>query len=599
MSKPKALQHVLPFRRTTTLLMKTALIKKIPVTGFILCSVLAIAAVMVPAGHSWAGTRYQVSKTAPYSWYLHGLVQEMNGELDSAYRSLETAAELDPEAVPVLVELAKIATRLGRTEEAEQWIEQALALEPDNTRLKMMLARIYASAGNSKSAIEVLDDVLNDEPDNEEALFLLGSLYAQSQKLEEAVATLEKAAKQKGTRSFMAHYYLGKIYMERGDTDRAKEEFLKAAEANPRFTPVYIDLAEIYEDENDEENALKMWQTVMENQPANPRATARTIELLIKTGKLEQASALLDRLSMTHSDLDPLRFKVALMYLQNDQAEHALELLRPMAEKNPDDSRILFYTALALEQNGQIDEAVSTLKSISTSDMLAPEATVRIAYLLNKEGRNWEAVTFLQKRIEEIPGNPQIMLALARIYQDTGDSRQAISLLKEAVEKGHGSKDILMQLAMLCEKLGKRKQGLEWAQRALDLDGNYVPALNFIGYTWAEQGINLDQAEEMVKKAVSLQPDDGYIIDSLGWVYYAQGRYQEAVRELKRAHQLVPDDPTIAEHLADALIKRQKYFQALKIYKKAFELEKDKKNKRRLKKKIRRASDLTSDMIDQ
>jgi FimV-like protein len=270
-----------------------------------------------------------------------------------------------------------------------------------------------------------------------------------------------------------------------------------------------------------------------------------------------------------------------------------------MAEKNPDDSRILFYTALALEQNGQIDEAISTLKLISISDMLAPEATVRIAYLLNREGRNWEAVTFLQKRLEEIPGNPQIMLALARIYQDTGDARQAISLLEEAVEKGHGSKDILMQLAMLCEKLGKRKQGLEWAQRALDLDGSYVPALNFIGYTWAEQGINLDQAEEMVKKAVSLQPDDGYIIDSLGWVYYAQGRYKDAVRELKRAHELVPDDPTIAEHLADALTKRQKYFQALKIYKKAFELEKDKKNRRRLKKKIRRASDLTLDMIDQ
>lgn len=562
-------------------------------------ALLVTAAILLPTGSAVAGGRYQISRTAPYSWYLQGLIQEMNGELDSAYHSLETAAELDAEAVPILMELARVATRIGRTAEAEQWIEQALAIEPDNTRLKMMLGRIYASAGNTVQAVEVLDDVLQKEPDNEEALFLLGSLYAQSKKFEEAVTILEKAAKQKGTRSFMAHYYLGKIYQEKGDTHRAKEEYLKAAEANPRFTPVYIDLAEIYEDENDDENALKMWQTVMENQQGNPRATARTIELLIKTGKLDKATALLDRLSVAHGDLTSLRFKVALLYLQNNEARRALELLRPMAEKNPEDSRILFYTALALEQNGEIDQAIKTLKEIGTGDMLAPEATVRAAYLLNREGRSWEAVTFLQKRLEELPGNTQIMLALARLYEENGQAANAVSLLEQAINQGHGGKEVFMQLAMLCEKLGRRKQGLDWAEKALDQDGDYVPALNFIGYTWAEQGKNLDQAEEMIKKAVSLQPDDGYIIDSLGWVYYAQGRYKEAVRELKRAHELVPDDPTIAEHLADALTRRQKYFRALKIYRKALELEKDRKGRRRLQKKIRRANDLMSDMIDQ
>ncbi len=579
--------------------MNTVLIKKLPAAWLILSAVIFAFTILIPPRYAGAACKYQISKTAPYSWYLQGLIQEMDGDLDAAYRSLSTAADLDPEAVPVLMELARVATRLGKTDEAEQWIEQALVIEPDNTRLKMMLARVYASADKTQSAIEVLDDVLHDEPDNEEALFLLGSLYAQSQKFKEAVSTLEKAAEQKGMRSFMAHYYLGKIYLEKGDTSRAKEEFLKSAAINPRFTSVYIDLAEIYEAENDDENALKMWQTVMENQPGNSKATAKTIELQIKTGKLDQASALLDRLSMTHADLTPLRFKVALLYLQNDQPERALELLGPMAEKHPEDSRIIFYTALALEQSGQVDQAINTLKSIDVDDMLAPEATVRIAYLLNREDRNWEAVTFLRKRIEEIPGNPQIMLALARIYQDSGETQRALSMLEEAVDQGHGNKDILMQLAMLCEKTGKRKQGLQWAQRALDLDGDYVPALNFIGYTWAEQGKNLEQAEEMIQKAVSLQPDDGYIIDSLGWVYYAQRKYAQAVRELEKAHKLVPDDPTIAEHLGDALIKRQKYFRALKIYNKALELEKQGKNRRRLKKKIRKASDLMSDMIDQ
>jgi len=103
----------------------------------------------------------------------------------------------------------------------------------------------------------------------------------------------------------------------------------------------------------------------------------------------------------------------------------------------------------------------------------------------------------------------------------------------------------------------------------------------------------------MVKKAVSLRPEDGFIIDSLGWVYFAQGRYDEAVEQLEKAFWLVPDDATIAEHLGDALMKKQKYFKALKIYRKALELEKDRKNRRHLQKKIRHAADMMSDMVDQ
>ncbi len=546
-----------------------------------------------------AGNRYQISKAAPYSWYLQGLIKEMKGDLAGAYHCLETASELDPEAIPVLMELAQVAARIGKTEEAEQWIEQALVIAPKNIRLKLMLGRIYASAGNTAAAIEVLDDILKDDPDNEEALFLMGSLYAQSQKFQKAIPTLEKAASQKGTRSFMAHYYLGKIYQAKGEQDKALEEFSKAAAANPRFTPVFVDLAEIYEQRHDTENALRMWQRVLQNDPGNSRAAIRTIELLIKTGQIDQASTLLDRLNMTKADLTALRFKVALIYMQNNKPDMALDILLPLSEKHPDDSRILFYTALAQEENGEIDQAIKTLKAIKGNDMIGTEATVRIAFLLSKEDRNWEAVTFLKKRLEERPGNPQILLALSRIYDQTGQTSTAITLLEDSVKKGVANKEIYMQLAMLCEKLHEIDKALGWAQKALEIDNEYVPALNFIGYTWAEQGKNLKKAEEMIKKALSHQKEDGYIIDSLGWVYYAQGRYREAVQELEKAHKLVPNDPTIAEHLGDALIKSQKYYKALKIYRKAVELEKDKRKRHRLQKKVRMAIDMISEMVDQ
>ncbi len=546
-----------------------------------------------------AAEPYSLSKAAPYSWYLQGIIYEMDGNIEKAYAALRTAAEFDPEAVPVLIELARVATRLGHTDVAEQWAEEALSIEPDNLRIKMILARIYAASNNLKSAIEVLDDVLQTDPHNEEALFLLGSLYAQSQKFEEAVSTLEKAAKQKGTRAFMAHYYLGKIYVEKGKTKKAKEEFLKAMAENPAFTPVYIDLAGIYEQEKDWESALKMWQVVMQSQPSNTRAVAHTIELLMKTGRASEATALVDRLSITHGPLKTLRLKVALQALQENRPDDALKLLQPLIDKTPPDAEALFYSALAFEQKKEIDRAIKALLAVPAKSQMGVEAAIRAAFLLNMQDRNWEAVTMLQQRLTDNPGNPELILALARLYDEIRQTDRGIELLEQAVKNGSGNKEILMQLAMLCEKRGHRKSAISWALQAIEADPDYAPALNFVGYTWAEEGKNLEKAEEMIKKALSLKPDDGFITDSLGWVYYAAGRYEEAVKELEKAHKLVPEDPTIAEHLADALMKRQKYFRAIHIYRKALELEKDPKKKHKLEKKIRYASEMISEMVDQ
>ena len=76
--------------------------------------------------------------------------------------------------------------------------------------------------------------------------------------------------------------------------------------------------------------------------------------------------------------------------------------------------------------------------------------------------------------------------------------------------------------------------------------------LNYLGYSWVDQGINLDQGMAMVKRAVQQKPDDGYIVDSLGWAYFRVGNYDEAVKQLERAIELKPEDPTINEHLGDA-----------------------------------------------
>ncbi len=113
-------------------------------------------------------------------------------------------------------------------------------------------------------------------------------------------------------------------------------------------------------------------------------------------------------------------------------------------------------------------------------------------------------------------------------------------------------------------------------RRVIQLDDSHASALNYLGYTFADLGKNLDEAEGLILKALKFKPNDGYITDSLGWVYYKQGRYAKALAILIKAVEIVPDDPIILEHLGDAYLKQNDEKKALKSYQRALQVkEKD------------------------
>jgi Flp pilus assembly protein TadD len=118
----------------------------------------------------------------------------------------------------------------------------------------------------------------------------------------------------------------------------------------------------------------------------------------------------------------------------------------------------------------------------------------------------------------------------------------------------------------------------------LELEPDNPDVLNFLGYSYAEEGINLDEAERLVRKALEAKPESGHIIDSLGWIYYKKGHYDKAVVELERAFKKLSTDATVAEHLGDVYLKQKRYRDALRMYQKAIYLENA--DIRRLRRKI-------------
>jgi tetratricopeptide (TPR) repeat protein len=141
------------------------------------------------------------------------------------------------------------------------------------------------------------------------------------------------------------------------------------------------------------------------------------------------------------------------------------------------------------------------------------------------------------------------------------------------IEKDPKNPDFYFQLGTTYDKLNRFENVIASMEKAIELNPKHSMALNYLGYSFADRGIRLDEAVDLIKRALEVRPDDGYYIDSLGWAYYKQGNLKEALKELKRAVDLVPDDPVLREHLGDIYLGIRKGEKAKDEWLKSLEID--------------------------
>jgi len=169
--------------------------------------------------------------------------------------------------------------------------------------------------------------------------------------------------------------------------------------------------------------------------------------------------------------------------------------------------------------------------------------------------------------------SPYCLLSLATLYDSIDKDDEGLKLLLGVESRFNSDSRFQFRLGVLYDKLGKKPDSINRMKRVIQLNPRDAQALNYLGYTYAEMGVNLNEALGYIKRALEVRPDDGFFIDSLGWTYYQMKRYDEAIKELERAAQLVGDDPTVLEHLGDAYLAKKEVKKALKSYKKALQLD--------------------------
>jgi Flp pilus assembly protein TadD len=212
--------------------------------------------------------------------------------------------------------------------------------------------------------------------------------------------------------------------------------------------------------------------------------------------------------------------------------------------------------------------------------------------ILEKRGDLEGALAQAKRAYEEVsPKDDFLLRYLVRLYAKLKRHSEAIELAKKALEGDPTNARLHFALGVAYDKAGDPWGAIREMEEVVRLEPDNADALNYLGYTLAVLGVRLEEAENFIRRALEIKPGDGYIIDSLGWVFFKQGRMDEALRELERAAQLVPTDPIILEHLGDVLSIKGDKKRARDLYEKALQLESEERTdaqKRELEEKYRK-----------
>ena len=508
------------------------------------------------------------------------LAQEDPAALEKARQALEEIRARQPDNIEAMVTLGQIYLGESRPEEAAAVFRDLLSRRSGNRMVFSLLIDSLMRAGRPEQAEQAMQEALDVDPGFARARLSLAQAQSERGDHASAAKTLEAGPEEILADPEVRRRLAFELHQS-GEYARALRLIEEMLLEDPGYFPnLYLralGLAAL----GREEEAIVATRDLLRSHPLNLDLgilLARLLEGRQEAEEGEEALRAMERRLRSAGqieDANRARIQRGLMLMRQAQWERVVVLFEPLIGKQVPvgDVDMAMILVEALVRAGRHEEALEVLSRIEPGTSAQRQGWARQAEILFGLGRDREAEELLSRLAGG--GTLEDLTLLAEVYQARERYEEAVPVLERALELEPDSTSLLFWLAAANERSGEKQEAEKLFEQLLAIDPNFAPALNYLGYMWADAGENLERALLLVQQAVELEPDNGAFMDSLGWTHFQLGQFEEAQGFLERAASLVGDDAVVYEHLGDLYVALGRVEQAREAYERAVDLEPD------------------------
>lgn len=439
------------------------------------------------------------------------------GEIDDAAKLAEKILKRDPNNDVAQLTLAVRAIKNGKWNEARRFLQKGGRGRAADVTATLLTAWTYLGSKNPKLAIETVDRLKGEE-----------------------------------TFAMFRQVHAGLIAAAGGNQAEAEKRLQAAYEIDSKTLRLIEVYARYLASQGKREAALKLLDDFEKLLPRHPMVTG----LRAQIEKGEPVASAIPNAAAGASEV--LYGLGAAGNRQGDELA-AIIYLRYALYLWPSNMMATITLADIYDRLKQFEASNEVYLSIPKTDPMYRNAEIQVGLNYEQMGKGEEAIKLLEKLVADFPNDTEAWMALGNIYRSRKEFEKGAEAYTKAlatVQKVDPAHWPLYYFRGICYERTKQWPKAEADfKKALELYPDQPLVLNYLGYSWIDQGINLDEGFRMLRRAVEQRPTDGYIVDSLGWAYYRLGRFEDAVRVLERAVELRASDPVINDHLGDAYWK--------------------------------------------
>ena len=505
--------------------------------------------------------------------YTNGVIAELEENYELALSYYRTALSHEPDSYDIRVALANLY--LGMREYDEAW----KVLKPLDNRFSeavLLKADAHRGLGDWQEAIKYYRIVEKLDPTEIAPHWYLGNYYKQTGQFEKAVSQYEKMTAL--SNNPQVYNELVQLYLTVGDSTRAMKtyETSLAIDPGPENRDAYMGYADLLLNKGEIDSAITMVTRFLDQSPRDLETRFKLIELYITTERDDDAIYEIQSVAENYPNRSQILGRLGLLALDANQIEMAKQFFTELAEMNPNNFLAQYYLGRIAQFNQDFELAKERFYNVIDMADTIPDGWINLAEVYRVQDSLDMAVDILKQGMSRVKtGREDMRLFLSRYYSAQERYEAVVNILDGLIDSETDDVPTLFTLGSALERVGQVDSSIAVFERLLKLQPKFHPALNYLGYMLADQGIRLREAKQMIEDALAQDSLNPAYLDSYGWVLFKMGDLDEAEKYIRKALEQMQNDVVIWDHLAEIYYARGLREQAREMWEKALALDPD------------------------